>query len=306
MTETTGHGTRHAGRDPAAMLALSTAALFWAGNFIAGRALRADVDPVTLNTLRWSLALTLFLPFVGRDCLRHSAEIRRHWRLLLLLGATGIAAFHTTTYYALTLTSASNALLVLALAPVAILVGATAIGAARPTPLQWGGATVSMAGAGILITRGDPAVLRDLAFNRGDLWMLAAVALWATYTLALQRRPPSLPATVVLAASIGFGLCLMLPVLLMSLPDARLSLTPRTLPILGYIVVFPSVLAFWLWGFGVARIGAERAGQFVHLMPVFGPVLAMAILGERIAAAQIAGALVVFAGIAAVMVGGRR
>jgi drug/metabolite transporter (DMT)-like permease len=293
-------------RDWTAPAALSLAALFWSGNFIAGRALRDDIDPVTLNTLRWVLASALFLPFAGPACLRHTAAIRRHWRWLLALGATGIAGFHTTVYVALTQTTATNALLVLALAPAGIVIGSALIGTSRPSVVQWAGSAVSLAGAAVLVTRADPEVLRELTINRGDLWMLAAVVIWAAYTLLLKRRPVDLPPTVTLAASMVIGAALMLPVALLTLPSAHLVISPGVLGAMAYIVVFPSVLAFWLWGYGVGRMGPERAGQFVHLMPVFGPVLAMAILGERIVAAQAVGALIVFTGIAGVVLGGRR
>lgn len=292
-------------RDWAAPLALSLAALFWSGNFIAGRALRDDIDPVTLNTLRWTLACAVFLPFVAPVCRAHAGAIRRHAPYLLALGATGIAAFHTAVYIALTQTTAANALLVLALAPVAILMGSALIRASQPTGVQWAGSAVSLAGAVVLITRADIDILRGLVLNRGDLWMLAAVGIWAAYTLLLKRRPADLPPTVTLAASMVIGTGLMLPLALLNLPAAHLAITPGFLGTLAYIVVFPSVLAFWLWGQGVARIGPERAGQFVHLMPVFGPVLAMAILGETVSAAQVMGAAIVFVGIVTVVRGAR-
>jgi drug/metabolite transporter (DMT)-like permease len=299
-------GASRARFDWAASLALTLAALFWSGNFIAGRALRDDIDPVVLNTLRWVLASAFLLPFAAGACLRHRASIRRHWLWLLSLGATGIAAFHTTVYTALTETTATNALLVLALAPVTILIGSAAIGAGRLGWLQAIGSAVSFAGAAILITRGDAAVLGSLSFNAGDLWMLVAVVIWAVYSLLLTRGPPDLPPIVTLAASMVFGTALMLPVLALTASGSDFALSPRVFLPLGYIVVFPSALAFFLWGFGVSRMGAGRAGQFVHLMPVFGPVLAMAILGEQIVAAQAAGALLVFAGIAMVVLGGRK
>jgi drug/metabolite transporter (DMT)-like permease len=128
----------------------------------------------------------------------------------------------------------------------------------------------------------------------------------AAYSLLLKRRPMSLPPTVTLAASMMFGVVLMLPVLSLNWPAARLVPSPGIVLSLGYIVAFPSVIAFWLWGFGVGRMGPERAGQFIHLMPIFGPVLAMAILGERIAVTQAIGAVIVFAGVAVVVWGGKR
>jgi len=218
-------------------------------------------------------------------------------------GPPASRASTTVVYVALTQTTAANALLALALVPATILVGSALIGASRPTPLQWGGSALSLAGAAVLVTRADPDVLRTLAVNLGDLWMLGAVVIWSAYTLLLKRRPAALPPTVTLAASMGFGLALMLPLFLLLLPQAHLEVGPGLGWALAYIVVFPSVLAFWLRGHGVARLGPERAGQFVNLMPVFGPALAMAILGERIISAQLAGAALVFAGVAAVVLG---
>jgi len=184
---------------------------------------------------------------------------------------------------------------------VAILAASALIGATNPTRMHWVGSLVSLTGAAIVITRADVDVLRNLAFNRGDLWMLVAVAVWAAYSLLLKRRPPELPPTVALAGSMATGLALMLPVFLAVLPMAHLAVNTGLVGAMAYIVVFPSVLAFWLWGYGVGRLGPERAGQFVHLMPVFGPVLAMAILGEQVVLPQLAGAVVIFAGIALVI-----
>ncbi|MFN3207910.1 MAG: DMT family transporter [Roseovarius sp.] len=287
----------------AALAALSLAALFWSGNFIAGRALREDVDPVTLNTLRWLLACALYMPFAGPACLRHAEAIRRHWLWLLALGATGIAGFHTMVYMALTQTTATNALLVLALAPVGIVIGSALLGASWPSRVQWAGSAVSLVGATVLITRADPEVLRRLTLNHGDLWMLAAVVIWAAYTLLLKHRPDDLPPNVTLAASMVIGAALMVPVAILTVPTMHLVASPGFLGALAYIVIFPSILAFRFWGYGVARLGPERAGQFVHLMPVFGPILAMAILGERVVAVQVLGAVVIFTGIALVLRG---
>ncbi len=288
-----------------AVTALVLAALFWSGNFIAGRYLRGAIDPVSLNTLRWVLATAIFAPFVLPACLRHRAALRAHWPYLLALAATGVTAFNTMVYVALSQTTATSALLVLALLPSAILLGAAAIGASRPTWVQWLGTAVSLGGVAVLVSRGDLAALAAFQVNRGDLWILGAVVFWAAYSLLLQRRPVDLPPKVALAGSMVLGVGLMLPLVALTWPSVHVDPDPAALAALGYIVIFPSVLAFQLWGYGVATLGPERAGQFVNLMPVFGPVLAVAILGETIVAAQIVGALIVFAGIAAVLRGGR-
>lgn len=286
-------------RSPA--LALSLATLFWSGNFVAGRALHEVIDPVSLNFLRWSLALVLLAPFLGLAARASLPALRREWRLILALGASGIAAFHTLLYLALQSTTATNALLVLSLAPILTLIGAVITGAGRFTGLQTAGALVSMAGAGILITRGDLAGTLAHGFTAGDLWMLLAVVVWAVYSLLLRRRPADLSPSVTLVASVVAALVLMLPLYYLFAPTPLASLgSANVLLSIGYIALFSSVFAFLLWSRGVAALGPARAGQFVHLMPVFGPVLAFVLLGESPTAAQMAGAVLVLGGIALV------
>ena len=280
-----------------AMLALAGAALLWSGNFIAGRALRDDVDPLTLNLLRWALCLAVFAPWVGAKAWRCRQVVLREWRLLLALGTTGIAGFHSLTYLSLASTNAINALLMLSLTPSAILLGAALTGRASPTRTQWAGTLVSLAGAGLLLTRGDPRLLIDRLPAGGDLWMLAAVPLWATYSLLLRRRPAELPADVALAASIVPALVLLLPAAALTMPAPPVP-SPHMLGALAYIAICASLVGFLLWSYGVDTIGPERAGPFVHLMPVFGALLAVLLLGESVEPAQAAGALCVFAGIA--------
>lgn len=295
--EARGARTQPGQRRMGATLALTLAALFWAGNFVAGRALRDDADPVMLNVLRWLLCLALFLPLVGPSLARQWRVVCREWRLVTALGATGIAAFHTLVYLALVETTAVNALLILTLAPVLIMAGAALAGQERPTRVQWIGSMVSLFGALVLVTRGDVTALMVLQLNKGDLWMLGAVLAWALYSLLLRRRPQDLPQDVTLAASIIAALVLLCPLLLLRGADIRFNVTPATLGALVYIAVFASLIAFLLWSHGVNEIGAARAGQFVNLMPVFGAVLAVLLLGERITWSQVMGALLVFAGI---------
>lgn len=280
------------------MLALSLAAFLWSGNFVVGRALREAVDPVTLSTLRWSLCLLFLLPLVWRKltAARRGAMFRA-WRLLLALGATGIAGFQTFVYLAVSRTTAVNALLMLAITPALIMLGAAVTGQGRPRTSQWLGCLVSLAGAVVLISHGDIAALAMLRFNAGDLWMLGAVIAWCIYSLMLRRRPEDLPQDIALAGSILGGLAILLPLLIADLPAARLSLDTGVIAGLLYVSVCASLVAFLLWSYGVEAIGPARAGQFVYLMPVFGTALAVLFLGEHVTVAQVAGAACICAGI---------
>jgi len=277
---------------------LSLAALFWSGNFIVGRLIRDDIDPVSLNLLRWLIALLVFLPFVARPLWRHRHQALAAWPLLCALGLTGVAGFHTAVYLALQDTTAVNALLILSLSPVLVLWWAVATGTVRATPSHWGGCMLCLLGVAVLITRADPLLLRDLDVSRGDLWMLLAMVLWSAYTLLLRQRPAQLPQDVTLAASMLPALVVMTALSLMTDAPGSFELTPRLGAALAYIAVFASVIAFLLWSHGVAALGPARAGQFVHLMPVFGAVLAVTLLGEALVVAQLAGALLVVLGLA--------
>jgi drug/metabolite transporter (DMT)-like permease len=252
----------------APILALSLAALFWSGNFVVGRALRGQIDPVHLSTLRWIICLVFFLPIVGGKMRAHRGALLREWKYLTALGVTGVAGFQTVVYLALETTTAINALLLLAFTPAAILVGSAWTGAARPSPVQWAGTLVS----------------------------LVAVLFWSIYSLLLTRRPADLPSDVSLGGSIVVALAILVPMAALDTnpwPD----FTPAIIAALLYVGLFASLFAFVLWSYGVGAIGPGKAGQFIHLMPVFGAVLATLFLGERIGAAQVVGALCVLVGI---------
>jgi len=280
-----------------AYIALSLAALFWSGNFVAGRALRDSIDPLTLNSLRWSICLVLLIPLIAGDLRRHLGALRSEWLLIVGLGTSGLAVFHTCVYLGLRDTTAINALLITSLVPAGIMVGAVATGSGRPSAIQWLGAVVSLVGVGVIVTRGSVDVLLGLRFNSGDLWILASNAAWVVYSLLLRRVPKTLPLDVTLAASAAVAVALLIPATLLFVPEISLGFTLPVWGAIAYIGVFASLLAFRFWSYGVRHIGPERSGQFVHLMPLFGAVLAVALLGETVATPQLSGAALVLVGI---------
>jgi drug/metabolite transporter (DMT)-like permease len=276
---------------------LACAALFWAGNFIAGRALAGVVDPVALNFWRWFLALLILLPVTGRQLYENFHPLRRDWSIILGLGATGIALFHILVYAALIRTTAVNALLIVSTAPVVIVLLSWAIFRDGIAASQALGIGISLLGASILILHGELERLFSLQLGTGELLVFAAVVVWGGYSVLLKRRPADVPAASVLTATILVALVLMLPIYLWNPTPV-----PLTAPVLGavlYISVFASVLGFLFWNKGVAVVGPNRAGVFLHLMPVFGVGLSILLLGETIAPYQVVGAGLVVVGIIA-------
>jgi drug/metabolite transporter (DMT)-like permease len=280
-----------------AHLLLVLAVTFWAGNFLIGRAVRADVPPVALAFGRWALATALLAPFAARDAWRQRHVLLRSGWVVLVLSATGVTAFNTLIYLGLQTTTALNAFLLQAAMPVAIVaIGAVAF-RERTTARQLAGLGVSLAGAVWVIAEGRPARLLALDGTLGDLLVAVAVLAYALYSVLLRRRPP------VAGLPFAFTTFLVGTVLLAPFWAWEHTLRPfepnlAALTALAYVAVFPSILSFLAFNRGVALLGSARAGVYLHLMPVLGALGAVVLLGERFAAFHAVGVAAVAAGIA--------
>ena len=278
------------------LLALTT--LFWAGNAVIARALQGAFPPVTLSFLRWVIALALVLPFAAGALWRARETLRRHWRPLVALGVFGAAGYTTLLYVAVQTTTATSAVLINATTPVLILVLGRIVFGTPLRGLQLAGVATSFAGALVLVARGDLQVLTGLSFNPGDLWLVAAALSWAAYTLLLRYRPPGLDALSFLTATLAVAVAVLAPLSAWEVAQGGpLQFGMPVVAGLAYFAVFPSVLAYLFWNRGVEEVGANVAGLFVHLMPVFGIVLAWLFLGEGLAPFHVAGIALILTGI---------
>lgn len=279
-------------------LLLTLTSVFWAGNFIVGRAVREAVPPIGLAFWRWVIALAILLPFVAGGVWRYRDVVRREWRILVALGVTGVGAFHSFVYLALQSTQAINAVLFLATTPLVIIAISWAAFGDRIGPAGAIGAVASLAGAVVVVARGDLEVLLALRVNPGDLWMLGAVPTWAVYSVCLKRRPHDLPPLTLLAVTMAIGTVAILPVYLWEhAAGHRFDLDAGAVLGLAYVAVFASIVAYICWNQGVKEVGPNRAGVFVNLIPVFAALLAVVFLGERIAGYHLVAAALVFAGV---------
>jgi drug/metabolite transporter (DMT)-like permease len=262
-------------------LLLTSAVLFWAGNFILGRAFHEDIPPIALAFWRW-LGAAVLVTWPASSHLRRDLHVMiRHWPVVLLLSTLGIAAFNTLAYSGLHFTEAINAFLIQSLMPVMIVLLSWIIFRDRVTGLQAIGIMVSLCGAVTIIARGDPDILLSLTVNRGDLLVFAAIACYAGYSVMLRKRPQVHPLAFI-AVIFWVGTLILLPLYLWeTLTVATLVVRPATLLVLAYVMIFPSIVSYLCYNRGVELVGANRAGLFIHLMPVFGSMMAIFFLGER-------------------------
>jgi drug/metabolite transporter (DMT)-like permease len=278
---------------------LTLAPLFWAGNFVIGRALRDNFAPIELNFGRWVLALLILLPLSYRQLREAWPILRAEWKLIVVLGVLGVAAFNTLAYQALNDTQALNASLFTSTVPVIVAVASWLLFRDTITAFQTLGISVSLVGVVVMITRGDMAALLNLRFNPGDLWMLLAAMVWGVYSALLKRRPADLAPLPLLTATVIVGLVAMVPLMLWQVGQGIVT-TPSTENVFGllYVSIFASVLAYLSWNSGITALGPNRGATFIHLMPIFGALLAILLLGEQLAAYHLIGAGLVFGGIA--------
>jgi drug/metabolite transporter (DMT)-like permease len=277
---------------------LTLTVLFWSGNFILVRGIRELIPPVSLNFWRWVGALTILLPFSWRAVHRQRALLVAHWKLLALMALPSITIFNTFIYTALQTTTAINTVLVNAMIPIFIALTAWVVFNERLTPRQALGVGISLAGLIFIVTRGNVTTLGVLTFSSGDLWTIGASLSWAIYSVMLRKRPADMDPLAFLTIIIIFGLLYALPFYVWEVwYKGGFGLTPENLAAMVYVALFPSVLAFIFWNSSVAKVGANRAGIFIHLMPVFSVILAVLFLGEQLHLFHLMGIALIFLGI---------
>ena len=278
-------------------LLLTLSSLFWAGNFVLSKAISTEIQPITLAFGRWSLAFLFVLPFAYPHLKNDRQVLFRHWKVLLPVSFLGITAFNTMIYIGLQSTTALNSLLLQSFFPVVVPALAFVFFREKLTWPRVVGIGVSVVGSLWLVSQGDPSRLLSAALNRGDVWVFAAVVLYAGYALLLRFRPSLHPLSF-LATSFGLGIIMLFPFWIGELwYSPTPALTTDVLLSFLYLAIFPSLVAYLFFNEAVGMIGATTAGLFSHLVPTFGSILAIIFLGEKFQSYHAWGILLIFAGI---------
>ncbi len=217
--------------------------------------------------------------------------------VIAFLALSGGALFGAGQYVGLQYTTALNVSVMNSLGPVLIAGAAAILFRDKLAPVQMAGIAVSFAGVLVVVTRGDPNVLAHLGFNVGDLIIMGNMMLWAIYCCVLRFKPRMHWLSFIWTFSAIAGLA-SLPVHLWEHATGfpfRFDLV--TLASVVYVAIFPSILAFLFWNRGVELIGANRAGAFLHLTPIYSAVLASALLGEHLQVYHLVGFALILAGV---------
>jgi drug/metabolite transporter (DMT)-like permease len=272
--------------------------LFWSGNFLIARIMRHDIPPIQMSFWRWTVAFAFLIPFAAAQFRGQGAQIRKELPFLLVLGAVGITAFNCFLYSAMHYTTVVNASLINSLMPVMCFLFALLLLHERLRLHQVAGVIAAFLGAALIVARGDVTTLTALALNQGDLLVMGGLTFWAVYTVLIRWRPTKLPILVFLATTIAMGAVFHLPLVAWEASQVGgFTLNAASAASILYFAIFSSLLAYVLWNKAVAAIGPGRTGMYMYLMPVFGAVLGVGLLGEPFLAYHLAGITMIFVGI---------
>jgi len=260
--------------------------------------MHAAIPPISLSFWRWSIALMILIPFCYPHVKRQINVILSNKRYILIQAILGISCFNTLIYIAVNHTTAINAVLVNSCIPVVIVILSWLMFRDKISVRQGFGVLVSFSGVVYIISKGNLDTLLALSFNIGDLLVLVAAFVWAGYSVNLKKFPKELHPLSYLFSIVFVGVLIILPFYIWEFSSGRhFQVTLATAATISYVAVFASVLAFVFWNRAVREVGANKAGPFVHLMPVFSIILAVLLLDESLMVYHIKGMIAVFTGI---------
>lgn len=283
-------------------LLLTLAPLFWGGNITFGRMAVGEIDPYMLSVLRWAGALALVLPFGIAPMRREWPTIRRNLALLALYGGLGFTTFNMLIYAATHFTTGVNASMEQALIPVIVMIGNFVIFREHSRTLQIVGVALTIVGVAMVATHGNPARILSLDVNIGDGMVILACLSYATYSITLRYKPAihwlsficvcaffALITAVVYQLAFGGGIGVV--------GEKVAAVTGLGWLIVLYVAVLPSIVSQLCYARGVEMIGPNRGSLFINLLPVFGAVLSVLLLGEGLELYHFGAAFLIVGGI---------
>ncbi|GAB4386645.1 MAG: DMT family transporter [Elainellaceae cyanobacterium] len=261
-------------------LLLLLAILFWSGNLVLGRAVRTEIPPIGLAFWRWLVGSLLVLPLARSHLKPDLPQILRHWKIMTLFAVLGVTMFNTLVYTGLRSTTAINGALLQTITPLVIVLFSYLLFREAISTVQIIGILISLAGVLIITMRGEWQTLSQLSLNHGDIWIFIAVIGYALY-VTLQRLRPVIHPLSFMAVTFVLGTGMIVPFYIWEhINGAIVQWNQVTIFSVLYVAIFPSILAYFCYDRGVLLLGANRAGQFLNLIPLCSSLMAILLLGE--------------------------
>ena len=278
---------------------LVCATLFWAGNFMLGKyAFLTEIPPLSLVFYRWLLVWIILIPFTYKEIIKYKDTILNNLSLLFFLGLTSVGLFNSFTYLSLVHTQVINASLFNTAIPAIIILLCFLFEIEKTNKYQILGLIISVLGILSIITKLNLEIILSLNFNKGDLIMIGGVISWGLYSSFLKKKKFTLPLLTLVHILCTLGLIFILPQFLYEFSQGqRIDLNLNLLYILIFLALFPSIGSYYCWAGAVSIIGANRAGIFLSLIPLFSTIMAIFFYNEQFQFFHLIGAILIILGL---------
>jgi len=282
-----------------AYIMLVCATLFWAGNFMVGKfAFLTNIPPMSLVFYRWSLVWIILLPFTLKEIIRSKEIILKNLPLLLFLALTSVGLFNSFTYLSLVHTQVINASLFNTAIPAIIILLCFLFKIEKTNKYQILGLIISILGILSIITKLNLKIILSLNFNKGDLIMIGGVITWGLYSSFLKRKTFTLPLLTLVQVLCSLGLIFIFPQFFYEFSHGqKIDLNIDLFYILIFLALFPSIGSYYCWAGAVSIIGANRAGIFLSLIPLFSTIMAIYFYDEQFQFFHLIGAILIILGL---------
>jgi len=279
------------------MLVLAT--LFWAGNFTIGKvAYFENIPPYSLSFFRWLIVWIILLPFTYKEILKLKKEIIKNYKLFVILGFTSVGLFSAFTYNALNHTQVINASLFNTAIPAMIILVCYLLKIEKTNIFQLSGLFISILGILVIITKLNLNILLTLNFNQGDIYMVLAITAWGIYSAFLKKRTFDVSLLALIQVICSFGLIFLAPGFFFELmQDKTIEINSNLFYILVYVAIFPSIGSYYCWAGAVSIVGANRAGIFLSLIPLFSTIFAIIFFNEKFLFFHFIGSILIIIGL---------
>jgi len=278
---------------------LVCATLFWSGNFIVGKfAFLENIPPLSLVFYRWSLVWIILLPFTYKEIVKYKDTIFNNLPLLFFLGFTSVGLFNSFTYLSLIHTQVINSTLFNTAIPAVIILLCFLFKIEKTNKFQILGLIISVLGILSIITKLDIKILLSLNFNKGDIIMIGGVITWGIYSTLLKKKKFTLPLLTLVHVICTFGLICVFPQFFYEFSQGQfIEFNTNLFYILIFLALFPSIGSYYCWAGAVSIIGANRAGIFLSLIPLFSTIMAIAFYKEQFQFFHLIGAILIVLGL---------
>ena len=282
-----------------AYIMLVCATLFWACNFMVGKfAFFSDIPPMSLVFFRWLLVWLILLPFTYREIIKNKEIIKKNLPLLFFLAFTSVGLFNSFTYLSLVYTQVINASLFNTAIPAIIILLCFIFKIEKTNRYQILGLVISVFGILSIITKLNLEILLTLSFNKGDLIMIGGVITWGLYSSFLKKKTFTLPLLTLVHILCTFGLIFIFPQFIYEFSQGQIiNFNINLFYILIFLAIFPSIGSYYCWAGAVSIIGANRAGIFLSLIPLFSTIMAIFFYDEQFQFFHLIGAILIIIGL---------